>query len=47
MINRVYGLMGISAKAGKVISGAEIVLEEMLKNKIYFVIVAEDASENT
>ena len=47
MINRVYGLMGISAKAGKVISGAEIVLKEMLKNKIYFVIVAEDASENT
>lgn len=45
--NKIYGLLGISAKAGKVISGTDIVLENLTKGKIYLVIVAEDASEKT
>ena len=45
--NKVYGLLGISAKAGKVISGTDIVLENIAKRKISLVIVAEDASEKT
>ena len=45
--NKIYGLLGISAKAGKVISGTDIVLENLAKGKIYLVIVAEDASEKT
>ena len=45
--NKIYGLLGISAKAGKVISGTDIVLENISKGKIALVIVAEDASEKT
>ena len=38
---------GISAKAGKVVSGTDLVLAEMKKQKVKLVIVAEDASEKT
>ncbi len=47
LINKVYGLLGISAKAGKLISGTDIILEQMAKKKVNLVIVAEDASEKT
>lgn len=47
MINKVYGLLGISSKAGKVISGTEVVLEAIRKHKVKLVIVAEDAAERT
>lgn len=47
MVNKVYGLLGISSKAGKVISGTEVVLEEIRKHKVALVIVAEDAAERT
>ncbi len=47
MVNKVYGLLGLSSKAGKVISGTEVVLEEIRKHKISLVIVAEDAAERT
>lgn len=47
MINKVYGLLGISSKAGKVISGTDIILEKMEKKKVKLVIIAEDASEKT
>lgn len=45
--NKVYGLLGISAKAGKLISGTDLVLETMKKKQVSLVIVAEDASEKT
>lgn len=45
--NKVYGLLGISAKAGKILSGTDMVLEGILKGKVAIVIVAEDASEKT
>lgn len=38
---------GISAKAGKVVSGTDLVLECLEKKNIFLVIVAEDASEKT
>lgn len=47
MINKVYGLLGISSKAGKVISGTDIILEKMERKKVKLVIIAEDASEKT
>lgn len=47
MVNKVLGLLGISAKAGKVVSGTDIVLEYMEKKKIKLVIVAEDSAERT
>ena len=47
MVNKVYGLLGISAKAGKIIAGMDIILENLAKKKVKLVIVAEDASEKT
>lgn len=46
-MNKVYGMLGISAKAGKVVAGTDIVLENMKKKKVNLVIVAEDASDKT
>lgn len=47
MVNKVYGLLGICAKSGKLISGTDIILEHLAKKKLSLVIVAEDASEKT
>ena len=47
LINKVLGFLGISAKAGKIVSGTDIVLENIEKNKIKLVIVATDAAERT
>lgn len=47
MINKVNGLLGISSKAGAVLAGTDLVLEEMSKGKVLLVIVASDASEKT
>lgn len=47
MINKVNGLLGISSKAGKVLSGTDVVLDAISKKKVNLVIVAEDASEKT
>ena len=45
MINKFNGLLGISAKAGKVISGTDAVIDKI--SKIFLIIVAKDASEKT
>lgn len=47
MINKTLGLLGISAKAGKIVSGTDVVLENIKKNKIKLVILATDSSERT
>ncbi len=47
MINKVNGLLGITAKAGKVLSGTDLVLEEMAKKQVELVLIASDASEKT
>ena len=47
MINKTLGLLGISAKAGKIISGTDIVLENIKKKKVKLIILAKDCSEKT
>lgn len=46
-MDRVLGLLGISAKAGKIVSGTDVVLEKMKKNQIKLVLVADNASDKT
>lgn len=38
---------GLAAKAGKVVCGADSVHEQILRKKIFIVIIAEDSSLNT
>ena len=45
MINKIYGLIGITAKAGKITFGTDSTLEALEKRKIKLVIIAKDASE--
>lgn len=44
---RILGLLGIAARARKVVSGADACLEEMKTKKIGFLIVSEEASDKT
>ena len=46
-MDRVCGMLGISAKAGKIVAGTDIVIESMKKKKVSLVIVANDASDKT
>lgn len=45
--NKVLGLIGLSAKAGKVEFGADAVEDAIKKKKAKLVIVSEDAAERT
>ena len=45
--NKVYGLIGLTAKAGKLCFGTESCLDMIVKHKLKLVIVAEDSSERT
>lgn len=45
--NKILGLIGLSAKAGKVCFGADSVEMEISKRKVKLVILAEDSSERT
>ncbi len=47
MTNKVYGLLGICAKAGDIVSGTDITIEMVEKKKAKLVIVAQDCSEKT
>ncbi|MDE7430321.1 MAG: ribosomal L7Ae/L30e/S12e/Gadd45 family protein [Lachnospiraceae bacterium] len=47
MQNRVLSMLGLAAKAGKVVSGEFSVEKAVKTNKAFLVIVAEDASDNT
>ena len=48
MINRkILGLIGLSAKAGKISFGADSVETQIRKRKINLVIIAENSSERT
>lgn len=44
---RVLGMLGISAKAGKVVCGTDATIEDIEKHKVKLVIVAENASDRT
>ena len=47
MQNRVYGLIGLAMKAGKIKAGEFSVEKSIKQGKAKLVFVAEDASENT
>lgn len=44
MVNKVYGLLGICSKAGKLVVGTEAVIEAINKRQIELVIIAKDTS---
>ena len=45
--NKVYGLLGLATKAGKITFGTESCLDMIAKKKVKLIIVAEDSSERT
>ncbi len=47
MTDKIYGFLGLAAKAGKVVSGEETCERAIKSGKAKIVIVAEDASQNT
>ena len=47
MTNKIYGLLGICAKAGDIVSGADVTIETVENKKAKLVIVAENCSEKT
>lgn len=47
MDNAVVSLLGLAARARKLISGEELVLKELRKKKLQLVLLAADASEGT
>jgi len=47
LINKVYGLLGLCARAGKIVSGMDAVSDDLKRNKVKLVIIARDASEKT
>ena len=46
-MNKVYGLLSIAAKAGRVVTGSDTAMEEVKKKRARLVILSEDASANT
>jgi len=42
-----YQLLGLANRARKIISGEELVLNDLKKNRVKLVIIANDASERT
>lgn len=44
---KILGMLGISAKAGKVVCGTEATLDDIERKKVKIVIVANNASEKT
>lgn len=47
MINKVFGLVGLATRAGKVIFGTDACVEAVEKSKIKLIIIAKDASDRT
>ena len=45
--NKILGLMGLAARARKVCFGADSVVLQIKKKKVYLIIVAKDASDRT
>ena len=46
-INKVYGLLGLARRAGKISFGTQSSIETIKNKKAYLVIVAEDSSKRT
>lgn len=46
-MDKVYGILGIATKAGKIVSGFDSVVDCCKKNQVNLVIVANDISEKS
>lgn len=46
-MDRIYGILGIAAKAGKVISGFDSIKEGAERKKLNLIILAHDTSDKT
>lgn len=45
--NKILGLLGLASRAGKITAGSDATKQDIKKNRIKLVIIAEDASERT
>ena len=45
--NKIYGILGLAARAGKITFGTDQTIEKIAKNKVKLLIIADDASERT
>jgi Ribosomal protein HS6-type (S12/L30/L7a) len=45
--NKVYGLLGLCSKAGKVIVGTDVCVENIKNKKVKLIILANDTSEKS
>ena len=45
--NKILGMLGLASRARKITFGADATLQDIQKNKVKLVIIAEDASERT
>ena len=46
-MDKIYGILGIAAKAGKVISGFDSIQENIKKGQVKLIIIAKETSEKT
>lgn len=47
MINKIYSMIGLAMKAGKIAFGADMCEEKIKKRMVSLLIIAEDTSSNT
>jgi len=47
MSSKIYGLIGLATKAGKIVSGEEGCEKALKRGSVKLVLVAQDASDNT
>lgn len=47
MINKIYSMMGLCMKAGKLLCGSDVCAENIKKKKAFLIIIADDAAVNT
>lgn len=45
--NKIYGMLGLAARAGKITYGTDQTIEKIAKNKVKLLIIAKDASDRT
>ncbi|TCS92546.1 YlxQ family RNA-binding protein [Hazenella coriacea] len=46
-MNKLFSLLGLAMRAGKIVSGEELVLKEVRSGKAQLVLLAIDAAKNT
>ena len=45
--DKFHSLLGLASRAGKIVSGEELVVKAIQKGNAYFIVISEDASQNT